>query len=387
MSADGAPLQANIKLPPQFLEAIGAYKQAIREIKKDLKDVDKQAKETLKNGGFVDAVVSRQQVALRSAMAGLEDKMEAQKAAGQAQAEAAVGQRRMAFLQQHLQNLGMGSSAAARVIGTGQTIANLPGDLGGMARSIGAERIAAPLLAAGSSISAFMARHASALGVAGIAAAATSQVIGYMEESAENQRLAGEAESEAAAVVQEAVNRSVSGSSTPERILSEIRAAEAQGTGRAPIGWMDQIRVALGEQVAGQTEAVRERVAYIRKVEEARRQFGRSYDPFGNRMTKRRAWRAQEREWASPQYYVDLASATARGISMEDFNQERLTRHLMAAGGKEIEAEKARRVTEQHGWNNGVRGELNRVFEHENRRHLRTVQADGIARWNSWGMQ
>jgi len=386
-SGSGGPLSAGVKLPPEFLEAIGALKAAIRGVKDDLRAVDKQAKEILAHGGAPDAVLSRQQAALRGAIASLEEKAEAQRAEGERVANEAVNQRRLAFLQQHISNLGMGSSTAARVIGTAQTMVNLPGDLAGVARSIGADRAAGYLKTVSKAATDFATRHAAAFGVAGVAVAVASQALGYFENREEERKLEAQATSDAAMIVQKAASEQAFGSKRAEHLLSEIRAATEQGLERAPIGWFDRLQSAIGFQTETQTESIKEKVAYVNRVTEARRMFGRSYDPAGNNAVLQKADRATALEAMSWAGRAAKAKAFFQGVNMEEFNEDRWQKHFYAAAGKDIEDEKIRRTSEQDAWNRSIQGEINRVLEHEQRRQLRTVQADNVARWNSWGMQ
>jgi hypothetical protein len=352
-----------------------------------MKEVDREAREQLRNGGYVDAVLAKQQATLRSTVSSLEEKMQAQREEGERRAAEAVGARRLAFLQQHLSNIGMGSSSVAKVIGTAQTIANMPGDLAGVARSIGADRAAGYLGMASGVIGDIAKRYAGAFGVAGFAVAATSQAFGYYEERSEEMKVAAKAESEAAMMVQRAAEGQAFGSKRAEHLLREIQASTEQGLGRAPLGWFDRIRSELGTQTAAQTEAIQERVSYVAKVEEARRQLGRSYDPVGNAMVRKRALRAFEAENKTVGQLAAGFSSFLRGVNVEEYNEDRWQKHLMASAEKGIEEEKERRVSEQKAWNNGLKGEINRVIDHEQRRQLRTVQEDNVARWNSWGMQ
>lgn len=399
MSA-GQPLVGSITLPPAFQEALGEYKKAIKALRDELKEVEKEAKEQLKNNGIVDQALLKKRDALRQVQGGLQDLHDNQMEEKKAAIEKSDAARHVDYGIDLARRAGFSISMPSNVTGTIRNVASSVGDFGAMAKQFGLETAAKSLAKVESSV----ASAASFVGKspAIVAALAAGSIV--MEET-QNRTRAIQAKGELDAM-QANTYQSLAGDiggrigdtgsvSRAARVFENLRIARAIGT-HAPIGLsgrLTDIQGALLGETQAQLDYAKEVTEHENRMEQYRQQYGLDSSP--------RSAHAELIAKTTHHYKYDFAGGNYAGAMAynakglwytltgegQAYAQQQWDREVRSAEEKIAKSGKAWQETNTYKWNIGAQGALRRVVENEKRRFLRNVETDRISRFNNWGMQ
>jgi hypothetical protein len=407
----GNPLSGKIELPAAFNEALGEYRKAIAGVKKDLKELEAYAKDSLRTRGIIDEATQRQITGLRAAERNLQGSLDRQKEERESALAETMAQKQANALQDLAQRAGMSGGTVARTLGHIRGLSKVPGQIAKTAEDLGFKGLGPTAQAIESAMGSLLRRlpFGAAGGPAGVAVAAAA----YLTEQAITGQTRGIVADAKAAEDRASSYFALTGGGSymsmetgsaerAQRVFSNQEAARARGMDMVPLAGFDLIRSWFGAKVEEQGAEALEQQRFQAKVEESRQRFGLQYDPRTNPMVRKRADRAfniktsfLQDPWnaskilANTVYYQWFRPFGLAGGGVEAGNKyldKLYDAELRAATEKEIEAEGARRKNEESVWNAGAAGALRRVLENEKRRWLRAVEQDRASRFASWSM-
>lgn len=445
MSAGGNPLIAEIPLPEAAAQSLGEFKRALSFVKKELAELERDAKSLLLTTGQTDPTIADNIQRLRGVQSSLQNQHDLYQIKAHSVLlqegiqkrladEEMMGERRLGFAQYALSHTIPG---AAQGIGLAQQAKHLflePTRVANWFEKMGWSRAAAAVQpTAAAALSAFRTiggAIASPVGVSSLAVAGLG--LAAMHQNTEAAAATGNALQQQANAFLSAFPQSpfvgttqAAGAAYHHRMLQKA-AEEGSATAvssaysrlSGAVGWafggvakslgLTSLAAAL-EPPAMREEEATNRVARLNAMQAhlaAKKDFGIDYDMYNASALRKAAERDWRRKtltnngwfnsdplaavglglgavWAGAQGLFGVGALENAQRYIERAKWQVFTDRAM----KDPEQEKTRRASEQFMWQNGLQGAVNAMIAQEARRHLNAVETDRLARFNSWGMQ
>lgn len=403
--ANGGPLGVSVPLSAELLDAIGEERRALAQLRKELSEVEAQARATLSAGGTVDEALEGRRGSLRASVAGLqtrindftqlrESRLEQKRREREDEARAEMVGAQMHYLRGAMSRFGLTGGTVAKVVGAAVDIAALPGTLGSIMQLTSEKGGRAA--AVGQALSAFGKTAAKAARGAVMGPVGAVLVAAELSENVlENWRRATAAEGEVRKREAQAFFSLTGG--PPLNVMDTGSAGQAQRVHRA----LESSRAAalainttITDRVANpfwisakQLDRVGRYQQHAERVEGARQRLDLSYDPESSPAVHQQAWRKLKFRMLTD---FGVFKAAAEGLLSGRSPLEQLKTEyrddVIRSVEHNIESQNEARSTLVKVSNAGLFGAIRRTKVNEASRHQRAIEADRIARWNAWSM-